>query len=128
MVLLRSESDACQARNMKTKGSQAGLEKKRLFVYYDSELLKKECPCIHKTSTPVRADFDLYEDIVFLSAKHLDSQQKPSDEAFIKDPTYSNENNCRVFPKTIKKTFKKAKRNSKKGAAAALTLILCNIL
>ena len=112
---------------MKTKRSRAGQEKKRLFVYYDSELLNKECPCIHKTSTPVRADFDLYEDIVFVSAKHLDNQQKPSDEAFIKDPTYSNENNC-VFPKKMKKTFKKAKRNSKKGATAALTLILCNIL
>ena len=115
------------ARIMKTKRSKAGIEKKRLFVYYDSELLKKECPCIHKTSTPVRADFDLYEDIVFVSAKHLDNQQKPTDEAFIKDPTYSIENNC-VFPKKMKRTFKKAKRNSKKGAAAALTLILCNIL
>ena len=115
------------ARNMKTKRSKAGLEKKKLFVYYDIELLKKECRCIHLTSTPVRADFDLYEDIVFVSAKHLDNQQKSSDEAFIKDPSYSNENNC-VFPKKMKKTFKKAKRNSKKGAAAALTLILCNIL
>ena len=112
---------------MKTKRSKAGLEKKKLFVYYDSELLKKECRCIHLTSTPVRADFDLYEDIVFVSAKHLDNQQKSSDEAFIKDPSYSNENNC-VFPKKMKKTFKKAKVNSKKGAAAALTLILCNIL
>ena len=115
------------ARNMKTKRSKVGIEKKRLFVYYDSELLKKECLCIHKTSTPVRADFDLYEDIVFVSAKHLDNQQKPTDEAFIRDPTYSIDNNC-VFPKKMKKTFKKAKRNSKKGATAALTLILCNIL
>ena len=79
------------------------------------------------TSTPVRADFDLYEDIVFVSAKQRDNEQKPPDEAFIKDPTYSNENKC-VFPKKIKKTFKKAKKNSKKGATAALTLILCNIL
>ena len=123
---------------MKTKRIQTGMEKKRLFVYYDSELLKKECPCIHMTSTPVRAEFDLYEDIVFVPAKHLDSQQKPSDEAFIKDPTYNHENKC-VFPKKIKKkykkvkrnskkTLKKAKRNSKKSATAALTLILCNIL
>merc|ERR1712150_76064 len=110
--------------DMKTRRSFN--QRKRLFVYYDEEFLNKECPCVHKTSTPVRADFDLYEDIIFVPAKHLENNEKIGNVAFIKDTT-SNKNLC-VFPKKMKKKFIKAKINSKRGAQRALTLILCNIL
>ena len=103
-------------------------------MYYGSEYFSKECPCTHKTSTPVRPDFDLYEDIIFVPANHLDEDDKVRDEAFIKDDTIDTIVTCTyhqkqcVFPRKIRKTFKQAKRKSKKGAKAALTLILCNIL
>ena len=101
-------------------------QRKKLFVYYDDELLKKECPCIHKTSTPVRADFDLYEDIIFVPANHLAPKDRLRNDAFIQDVTY-NRALC-VLPIKMKKRLRKAKMSSKAGARAALTLILCNIL
>ena len=101
-------------------------QKKKLFVYYDDELLKKECPCIHKTSTPVRADFDLYEDIIFLPANNISGKDMRSDDAFIQDATQL-QTLC-VLPTKMKRRLRKVKMSSKVGARAALTLILCNIL
>ena len=116
------ENESCQIM----KRLKSFPQKKKLFLYYDDELLRKECPCIHKTSTPVRADFDLYEDIIFLPANNLPGKDMRSDDAFIQDATHS-QTLC-VLPTRMKRRLRKVKRSSKAGARAALTLILCNIL
>ena len=88
--------------------------------YYQTKFLDRECPCIHQTSTPVRFEFDLYDDIIFVPARNITNNQLS--EAFIgkryeKIPRFQ-----------IKKRMMKVKKKSKKGAIKALTFILCSIL
>ena len=97
--------------------------KKLGFTNYETDFLKKKCPCKHKTSTPVRFgfDFDIYEDIIFVPAKDITNiTNRKLSEAFIISPSKK-----RCF---ILRNIKKAKKTTQKSAIKALTLILCKIL
>merc|ERR1712098_136461 len=108
--------------NNKKKANWKAKPKKLSFAYYDA-FLKKECPCTknHKTSTPVRVEFDIYEDIIFVPAKDLTSSK--FHEAFLLD---SSRKNKKLHP--VMKRFKKIRIGSKNKIIKVLTIILCNIL
>jgi|ERR1719300_166955 len=106
--------------NNKKKVNRKAKPKKLTFAYYDA-LLKKECPCVHKTSTPVRVEFDIYEDIIFVPAKDLTNNK--FHEAFLLD---SSKNNKILHP--VMKQIKKIRIGSKNKLIKVLTIILCNIM
>jgi hypothetical protein len=96
----------------------------------------EDCSCVFATSTPVRIEFDPYSQLFAtkLESKKqtLNTLEDNLDEIKMSEclltETLGRTRSAKTCLPKLKKSFKKVRKSSKKGALTALTVILTNIL
>merc|ERR1719318_1169053 len=103
---------------------------------HNENTANEDCSCVFATSTPVRIEFDPYSQ---LFPPKIKSKEQPLDtlednlehikmsECLLTETLGRTKCVKTCLPK-LKKSFKKVRKSSKKGALTALTVILTNIL
>ena len=96
----------------------------------------EDCSCVFATSTPVRIEFDPYSQLFApkleskkqtLGALEDNLEEIKLSEYLLTDTLGRTRGAKTCLPK-LKKSFKKVRKSSKKGAFTSLTVILTNIL
>ena len=108
----------------------------------DYDFVNNTCQCFYKTSTPVRIEFDPYEEIVPLpnvigkktvrlqtTKDNLDEIRRSDDalENALNDANYSLVQQGACNPR-VRRSFRKLGQTSKKGAITVFTAVLSNIV
>lgn len=108
----------------------------------DYDFVNNTCQCFYKTSTPIRIEFDPYEEIIqvpkVIGKKAVKLQTtrdnleeiRRSDEDLehvLNDANYSVVQQGACNPR-VRKSFRKMGRTSKKGALTVFTVVLSNIV
>ena len=108
----------------------------------DYDFVNNTCQCFYKTSTPIRIEFDPYEEIIpapkVIGKKAVKLQTtgdnleeiRKSDEDLenaLNEANYSVVQQGACNPR-VRKSFRKMGRTSKKGALTVFTVVLSNIV
>ena len=99
-------------------------------------LANKTCLCFYKTSTPVRMEFNSYDEIVIPESKkrvRLQSTQDNLEELRVSDDLLAEALASSVLHQgtcspRVKNSLRKLGKTSKKGAINVLTVVLSNIV
>ena len=101
-------------------------------------LANKTCLCFYKTSTPVRMEFNSYDEIVIPAEGkkkrvRLQSTQDNLEELRVSDDLLAEALASSVLHQGtcspgVKKSLRKLRKSSKKGAIDVLTVVLSNIV